>query len=154
MKTWMRFGMVSAALVGAVLVAGPALAAPGQVTVGQFLVEIAKAKSLNATDGASAAAALRGAGIAVPSLDLGRALTEGDVVAIGSAAGLRVTTANPGAPFTSGQVDQFLVSFGSELGTSAGDTGQGTRSHDGSGSNSSKGKGKKKGHNKTPSDPV
>lgn len=153
MKTWMRFGMVSAALVGAVLVAGPALAAPGQVTVGQFLVEIAKAKSLVATDGNSAVSALRGAGVSVPAIDLGKTLTEGDVVAIGSAAGLRFTTSNPGAPFTSGQVDQFLVSFGSELGTSAGDD-PSTRSHDGSGSNSSKGKGKKKGHNKTPSDPV
>jgi len=146
MKNWIRFGVL---FMGAALVVAPSFAA-GEVTVGQFLVEIAKVKNLAASDSISAEGALRASGAALPAIDHGKTLTEGDVAAISSSVGLRVTTRTPGAAFTRSQVDAYLVSFGKELGSQD----SSTRSADNLPPSASKGKGKKKGHFKSPTDPV
>jgi hypothetical protein len=135
-------------VVFALALAIPAQAAAGDVTVGQFLVEIAKVKNISAMDGASAAAALRAQGMTLPSLDLGKRLTEGDVAAIAQSAGINVTTTRPANPFTSGQVDQFLSSFASDLGRTKD---PGTQNPMAPGFDPET-KGKKKGHNKTRSE--
>ena len=143
----LRLGVISAALVAAFSIA-PALAA--DLTVGDFLVEIAKAKRLSADGAVSAQDALRSAGYALPSLDLGKRLTEGDVARIGTSVGLRVSTTKPEAPFTTEQTAAFMDSFGRQLGA-VGDEPATPRDH--TGNNKSKGKGKKKGH-QSPTDPV
>jgi len=98
--------------------AAPALAA--DITVGQFVQELARAKKLNATDPVIAAESLRTVGVRLPA-DLGfsRRLTEADVVRIARSAGLLVSTTNPEAPFDQEQMDRFFVVFGSELNTTA-----------------------------------
>ena len=94
--------------------AAPALAA--DVTIGQFVQELAQAKKLNATDARIAADSLRTVGVRLPAdLRLAERLTESDVVRISRAAGLLVSTANPEAPFDDEQMDQFFVVFGAEL---------------------------------------
>ena len=149
MSMRMRFGVVAAALIGAALFGGVALAK--SATVGDFLVEIAKAKILTASDPASAKASLIGAGVVLPPTDLAKPLTEGDVVEIGGAVGVRVTTTTPTAPFGSEQVTGFISTFGRDL-SSSGDDRQSTRDFPNPGGD--KGNGKKKGHTKSPSDPV
>ena len=97
------------------VVAIPALAA-SDFTVGQFLQELAEAKKVNATDAWIAVDSLRAVGIRIPSgLDANATLTEGTVVQIARAAGLRVSTNNPGASFDEGQVDSFFTAFAVEL---------------------------------------
>ena len=149
MSMRMRFGVAAAALLGAALFGGVALAK--SATVGDFLVEIAKAKSLSASDPVSARAALTSAGVALPPLALDKALTEGDVVQIGGALGVPVTTSSPSTPFDSGQVDGFISTFGKKL-ASPGDQTQSPADFPNPGTD--KGRGKKKGHHKSPSDPV
>ncbi len=90
--------------------------AAGKVTVGEFLTQIAHVQNLQATDGATAAASLRSAGVNLPALDLGAALTEGTVVSVAKSLGLNLTTANPQASFSQSQVDAFVTSFGGQLG--------------------------------------
>ena len=151
MSMRMRFGVAAAALLGAALFGGVALAK--SATVGDFLVEIAKAKSLSASDPVSARTALTSAGIALPPLALDKALTEGDVVQIGGALGVPVTTSSPSTPFDSGQVDGFISTFGKTLTGVGGDT-QSPNADPFPTPGSDKGRGKKRGHNKSPSDPV
>jgi len=113
------FGALAAVVLLAAAVA-PSLAA--DVTVGQFVQELARAKKLNATDGQIAAESLRTVGVHLPAdLRLSNRLTEADVVRISRAAGLLVSTANPEAPFDDEQVDRFFVVFGSELAAPPGD---------------------------------
>jgi hypothetical protein len=145
----MRFGVAAAALLGAALFGGVALAK--SVTVGDFLVEIAKARSLTAADPASARAALTASGVVLPSLALDKALTEGDVVQIGGAMGVPVTTSNPTAAFDESQVGGFISTFGRTL-TDVGVEPQAPNDFPNPGTD--KGRGKKKGHHKSPSDPV
>jgi len=96
----------------------PALAA-GDFTVGQFLQELAKAKNVNATDARIAVDSLRAVGIRIPAdLDTSASLTEGTVVDIAKAAGLRVSTNNPSARFDEDQVGSFFSAFATELGVS------------------------------------
>ena len=149
MSMRMRFGVAAAALLGAALFGGVALAK--SATVGDFLVEIAKAKSLSASDPVSARTALTSAGIALPPLALDKALTEGDVVQIGGALGVAVTTSSPSTPFDSGQVEGFVSTFGKKL-AGGGDPTQNARDFPNPGTD--KGRGKQKGHHKSPSDPV
>jgi len=99
----------------AVAVIVPANAA-GKVTVGDFLTQIAQVKNLPATDGHSAAASLKGAGVNLPSLDLTATLNEGTVAQIAGVLGVNVTTNNPQAPFSQGQMNAFVSSFASEIG--------------------------------------
>ncbi len=98
----------------AVAVIVPANAA-GKVTVGDFLTQIAQVKNLPATDGHSAAASLKVAGVNLPSLDLTATLNEGTVAQIAGVLGVNVTTNNPQAPFSQGQMDAFVSSFASEI---------------------------------------
>ncbi len=142
MKNWMRFGVLFAAC--AIALIAPASAATSDVTVGQFLIEVAKAKNLAATDSVVAESSLRTAGASLPRLDHSKLLTQGDVAAISLGLGLRLTTSNPLAGFTRTDVDSYLATFGPELGSSTTQQPQGVHPPPG---------GWKKGHNKTPSDP-
>ncbi len=140
---------LSPILVGVVvLTAGAvAFAAADNVTTGQFLVAVAKAHHLDATDPAAAAGALRAAGYALPEMRYDSTLTEGTVVSIASALGLKVTTQRPQAPFTSVQVDAFLKSFGQQLGVAP------NAQPAGSPPFNPENKGKKKGHTKSRIEP-
>ena len=85
------------------------------VTVGDFLQSYAKALKIELPDGASAdtvIAALKASGVKIEGVDPAKALTQGDVVRIGKANGLRLTTTKPEAAFTADEVDQFFTSYG------------------------------------------
>jgi len=156
MRNLKRLGGIAIAVALAVVLAGPAVAA--DMTVGQFIQKIARAKNLNATDARIAADSLAAVGITVPSnLRLDAYLTEGDVAAIARSAGLNVRTASPDAAFGTEKADRFLNSFSGDLRTSTGDSRQARyRKGDGEGEgeNPGNGKGKGKGKNgRTPTDP-
>ncbi len=158
MKKARWFTSLTVAVLALGIAAAPALAA-SDVTVGEFLMEIAKVKSLSARDGESALAALRGAGMNLPALDLRKPLTEGDVATVATAAGLNVTTARPSSPFTRNQMSSFLLSFGSDIGKTPGNPPNEPDSHPGQGGGTTNpdpnpGKGKSKGHHKSPSEPI
>lgn len=144
--------LAAVVMVAAVMI--PTLAA-SDVTVGQFVMQFARAKNLNATDARIAVDSLRAVGIRLPAdLRMGDRLTEREVVRIAQSAGLPVNTANPDDPFDSEEVDRFFVVFGTELG--AGGTNppvQPTvRTFDPFTKGKGKHKGKAKGH-RTPSEP-
>ncbi len=143
--------LLASILVAAVVLTAGAVvfAATDSVTTGQFLVAVAKAQHLDASDPAVAAGSLRAAGYALPEARLDSTLTEGTVAAIATSLGLRVTTQNPRAAFTSSQVDAFLSSFGPELGNR-----QGASVTTNSTDPSTRGKGKKKGLTKSRTEPL
>ena len=150
-----RFGLIAVLAVAAV--AAPAFA--GNVTVGRFYTEIAKAKQMTAVDASSAEASLRAAGFRLPELSLGKGLTEGDVTSISNALGLAVTTSRPSELVSESQMNQFVSSFSSQLGASSLKGSDQlnpytTDSQGGDPGNSGNGKGKKKGHNKSTSEPI
>lgn len=129
MRNGNRLGAVLVALSMIAAAALPAVAASGKVTVGSFIVELAKAKNLSATDAQGAAASLAALGIQLPAnLDWNGRLTQGDVVAISRAAGLNVTTSDPTELFEQDQVDRFFLSFASEL--ESGGSGISPRKHE------------------------
>jgi hypothetical protein len=102
-------------VIGLLAVGSPAAA---DVTVGQFVQQLAADKQLDARTPISAVAALATAGTPVPTnLNLTQRLTEGDVVEIARALGLRVNTSRPRADFGRVQIDRFLSAFAVELGT-------------------------------------
>lgn len=155
MKTARRIGM-AAALIAAAGLLVPAMAA--DYTTKDFLMRIAAEKKLAASSPDVAASSLRQAGYTLPALDLDSALTEGDVVGISNALGIRVTTSQPGAPFSETQADGYFAAFSSELSSdvqpTAGDLGTDVIGNNGNGANPlEKGKGKKKGL-RSPSDPT
>ncbi|HJQ99156.1 MAG TPA: hypothetical protein VJ826_12665 [Candidatus Polarisedimenticolaceae bacterium] len=136
-------------------VAPAALAAQDDsATVGWLLREIAAARGLSTPTEAGAAGALQAAGIALPSLDPAKSLTERDVVAIGKSLGINATTRNPDAPFTKSRGRAFLSAFSDEIG------GGGATRHENENGNGNGppfdpfSKGKKKGHNKSESEPI
>jgi hypothetical protein len=144
------------------LVVAPAALAiqDDSATVGWLLREIATARGLSAPTEAGAAEALKAAGIAVPSLDPAKQLTDHDVVAIGKSLGISTTTRTPDAPFTKSRSRVFLTAFHNEIGGAGGDQGV-TPDGDEDGDEDGNGppfdpasKGKKKGHNMSPSDPL
>jgi hypothetical protein len=141
--------IVSIALL--VLVLGLSAFAASDVTTGQFLIAVAKAKGLAATDAATAVDALRAAGYKVPRVALEQPLTEGAVTAVAVAIGLPVTTKSPDAPFASSQVDAFLAAFDEQIGARRGRNS--TQDSDSSGVDPET-KGKKKGHHKSSSEPT
>jgi hypothetical protein len=154
MKGFDRLGIIAVFAVCAALT--PAVA--GEVTVGRFYNEIAKAKHLTSGNAAAAEASLRGAGIDLPRLALGKSLTEGDLTSISNALGVAVTTQKPSQPVSEVQLNTYMATFGSRLGTPRAPganpyqtDGQGTGGTDPG--NSANGKGKKKGHNKSSSEP-
>jgi hypothetical protein len=122
------------------------------VTVGQFLVQIAKAKNVSAVDGDSAVRGLQSVGVNLSGLDMNKTLTEGDVARIAGAVGMKVTTSRPEASFSQRQADSFVQAFGKSLGsggTTDGPTTQTTTRPD-----PRPGKGKSKGHVKSPGEPI
>lgn len=151
MKSWMKLALVA----GMALVVSVTAVSAAQVLVGDFLVQVARAKNIAAADAVSAERGLRAAGINLPRLDFGKALTEGDVVNIANAVGVQVTTTRPTTPFTQTQVDSFLLTFGSDLGglpkepNPSPNNGRGTTKPD-----PQPGKGLSKGHYKSPSEPI
>jgi hypothetical protein len=137
---------LSSALIAAV--AAPALAASpargsgaspspsavsGSISVGDFLVRMAKVLDPKLPDGATAeeaVASLKESGVTVPGdMQAGRALTEGDVVRFASAAGLRLKTLDPNELFPAAKVDALGNLLGSQAGVDRGDP---ARSGDGS----------------------
>jgi len=171
MRNPKRLGAMAVVFGLALAIAAPVFAAD-EATVGYFIVQLAKAKQLNAADSEVAADSLAAVGIRLPSdLNLNGALTEGDVARLSRLAGVAVSTSRPEASFGRVQVERFFNSFGGELADESGAT---TRACDpavencdnpGSGDPDhtdkpfdpfSKGKGKKKGKAKgarTPSEP-
>ena len=133
-------------------------------TVGWLLREIATARGLSAPTEAGAAEALKTAGIAVPSLDPAKQLTERDVVAIGRSLDINATTRHPDAPVTKSRGRIFISAFGDEIGgarNNQSSTGPGNGNGVGPGNGNGNGppfdpfsKGKKKGHNRSESEPI
>ena len=167
MKNLKRFGAVAIALVMALAVAVPA-SASNEITVGEFIQQLARAKNLNASNARVAADSLAAVGVFVPSsLAHGKTLTESDVSSIARSAGLNVRSANPEASFDALKTERFFSSFGRELKADRGgqpgqDTKWGSWWADGKGDEGTtedegpegSGKGKGKGKNDmTPSDP-
>jgi len=156
MKIARQLGL-AAALIAAAGLLVPAMAA--DYTTGDFVKRIAAEKNLAASTVNAATDSLLQAGYKLPALDLRSALTEGDVVGISNALGVRVTTSQPGALFDEAQADGYFAAFSSELGSnvtpSTGDVfGTDVIGNNGNGANPlEKGKGKKKGL-RSPNDPV
>jgi len=137
----------------ALLTLGTAVATfAGNVTVGRFYVELAKAKKVSAVDAVSAEAGLRQAGINLPKLSLDKGLTEGDMKSISASLGLTVKTEQPAAAISETQLSTFMSSFEPQL--TAPKTGEvGTNQVSDLPSQSGRGKGKKKGHHKSSVEP-
>jgi len=158
MTRFNRFGMI--AVLAAAALALPAFA--GNVTVGRFYTELAKAKHLGAVDATSAEANLRAAGYRLPSIALDKTLTEGDVAAISTSLGVSVSTSRPGSPVSESQMSQFVGSYGTQfavpknlqLNPGTPNNGLNPDSQGGDPGNSGNGKGNKKGHNKSTSEPI
>ncbi len=132
-----RIGTITAAAALCLALVTPAMAA-SDITVGDFVQRLAKAKGLAGTDTRVANDALRGIGIRLPgNLNFASRLTEGDVAVISRAAGLSVRTSNPLNAFSSQQTDMFFISFRDDLG----DSENGTRSHTNPGGGSGPGNG-------------
>jgi hypothetical protein len=111
-----RLGAIAAAAVLCFTLVTPAVAA-SDITVGDFVQRLAKAKGLAGTDARVANDALRWIGIRLPDdLKFASRLTEGDVAVISRAAGLNVHTSNPTGAFGSQQADVFFFSFDNDLG--------------------------------------
>jgi len=123
----MRLAVVAVAAILTATLALPVLAA-GDVTVGQFIQRLALQKSLNATTPEIAAESLAAVGLRLPAdVQFSAGLKERDVTAIARSLGLRLTTSRPDASFTSEQVDEFIATFGLDLGQAPGDEGNSTR---------------------------
>ena len=138
----------------------PAFAA-SDATVGEFVIKLAKARNLAATDARVAVDALRGVGVRVPAdLNYSKRLTEGDVARLSRVFGLNVTTTTPDNSFTTDQVDRFFATFGVDIGFTVGtETGNSGADHasglafDPYSKGKGGSKGKKKGHDFTPTEP-
>ncbi len=152
MKSRSILGGIVAAFV-ALAVCVPVMAA-NTVSVGDFVVELARVKGLAASNVAEAMASIESTGVKLPVADFDRTLTQGDVVAIGNAAGLNLSSSTPEAAFTGAQVDAFLVSLAPELGATDGDDSTDGAYNDNGADPRTKGKGKKKGLFRSPSEPM
>jgi hypothetical protein len=159
MNGFRLIGIVAAALLVETSVA--LAAQDDSATVGWLLREIAIARGLSAPTETGAAQVLEAAGVAVPSLDPAKPLTEQDVVAIAKPFGIDTTTRTPNAPFTKSRGHAFLTVFGDEIGSVGNDRhGAGNGNGTGPGNGNGNGppfdpfsKGKKKGHNRSESEP-
>lgn len=160
MKHALRIGFVTLAAFGLAVSSAPA----NEMTVGSFLQDYAQARNLSAADPASAADSLRSVGVRLPAgLTFDKQLTEADIVQLTRAAGLKVTTSRPEAPFGEQQVERLFLAFSDELGLDDGAGGDGsTRDAPGNGNEQGQGpdfdpfaKGKGKGKQTTsPTDPA
>jgi hypothetical protein len=115
MRNIIRLGAIAVAALMVVAMVAPALAA-SEVTIGRFVQELALHKNLNAMDVPTAVDSLRVVGIRLPAeLDMDARLTEGAVVSVSRAIGLRVTTSNPNTPFDESQVESFFFALGEQV---------------------------------------
>ena len=90
--------------------------AADEVTVGDFVFRLARARGLEATDAPRAAEVLSGAGIVLPAgLNYTEPLTEGELVRIVRAAGLRLSTTSPERTVDATMVDRVFANFAVEL---------------------------------------
>ncbi len=155
---WMR---LTTALFLVVALAHTSQAGSAGPTVADFVVRLAQAKSLEATNAQVAVESLHQVGVLLPTdLELSRDLTEGDVARISRALGLAVSTNRPETGFSGEQVDKFFSSFQVEMALTHGAGGPGgsaVRAPTAAFNPYTKGKGgskgKKRGHAFTPSEP-
>jgi hypothetical protein len=141
-------------LIGVLTLAVAATSAlAGNVTVGSFYVELARAKSLGSVDAVSAETSLRHAGFALPTLALDKSLTEGDLKSISSVLGLTVKTEQPSVVVSESQLKTFMTSFAGQIAAPAVRDSGAAQPQD-LPIQSGRGKGKKKGHHKSSSEPI
>jgi hypothetical protein len=153
MKNLKSLKVVAAVLIAFAMFAAPALAAGQDLTVGKFLIEIAKVKQLDAVDAAAARTALANAGIIIGDMDLNKNLTQGDVVRISSAIGLTLSTSTPEVAFTADEMVVYINTFGPDL--DADDSGNNPHAHGKPPYFDPHEKGQHKGHTKrSPSEPI
>lgn len=128
MRMFRKFTLGFAALGLAVATATPLRALdndPDRVpTVGEFLASYAKTLNVQLPADASPTTvceALRVSGVKLDStMDFTKPLTQADVVKIGKANGLNVTTHHPVQSFTARETNQFFVTYGMVLGRTTG----------------------------------
>lgn len=152
MSNWNGLGRGVVLLVALTLCV-PALAAD-VVTVGDFVMELARVRGFAVSDAAHAKVLIESTGITLPTSDFDRLLTQGDVVAIGNASGLRLSSSTPEVTFTGDEVAAFLVSLAPELGATDGGNSTDGAYNDNGADPRTKGKGKKKGLFRSPSAPI
>ena len=120
MKIVRGFALGLAAL-AMVILSGAYAVASNPATVGDFLSAYAKALKIEMpanTSGDALVSTLRAAGVKLDAkVDVAKPLTQGDVVKLGKANGLRLTTNRPEAAFTTQEIGQFFTSYGLTLGT-------------------------------------
>ena len=109
------------AVLAMVILSGAYAVASNPATVGDFLSAYAKALKIEMpanTSGDALLSTLRAAGVKLDAkVDVAKALTQADVVKIGKANGLRLTTNRPQAAFTAEEIGQFFTSYGLTLGS-------------------------------------
>ena len=130
MKIVRGFALGLAAL-AMVILSGAYAIASNSTTVGDFLAAYAKALKIEMPanpSGDALVGTLRAAGVKLDAkVDVAKALTQGDVVKIGKANGLRLTTKSPDATFTTEEIGQFFTSYGLTLGSTPAAAGSETR---------------------------
>ena len=100
------------------LVATSGAFASNPVTVGDFLSAYARALNIELPANAgtdTVVAALKASGVKLDTVDPAKALTQGDVVRIGKANGLRLSTRNADSAFSLVEMNQFFTSYGNTL---------------------------------------
>ena len=100
------------------LVATSGAFASNPVTVGDFLSAYAKALNIELPPNAgtdTVVAALQASGVKLDAVEPAKALTQGDVVRIGKANGLRLSTRSADSAFSAVEMNQFFTSYGNTL---------------------------------------
>jgi hypothetical protein len=100
------------------LVATSGAFASNPVTVGDFLSAYARALNIELPANAgtdTVVAALKASGVKLDTVNPAKALTQGDVVRIGKANGLRLSTRNADSAFSLVEMNQFFTSYGNTL---------------------------------------
>ena len=109
-------GLAASAMV---ILSGAYAVASNPTTVGDFLSAYAKALKVELpsnTSNDALVSTLRASGVKLDAkVDAAKTLTQGDVVRIGKANGLRLTTNRPEAAFTAQEIAQFFTSYGLTL---------------------------------------
>lgn len=102
----------------------PAASADTNLTVGDFLLQYARSVHMvlppNATPEVAKAALQAVHAISGEDLLLSRTLTHGDVIRLGRAAGLKITSSTPEKTFSKAEADMFFETFASLLSAHAG----------------------------------
>lgn len=148
----------AAVAIAVLLTGGVAIGAAGSYTMGDFVAEFAARAGIDGATPHDALEGLRDAGYAVDRIALDVPATEGAVADFARAAGLRVTSSRPNAPFDRGLADAFFQTFHREIAGADGSDPSAASSDSEEGENRAdpltKGKGKKKGLLRSPSEPI